>query len=199
MKDQKHRVEPDPLDPIDERQSEPRFYVADSIEAEEEKEFQSLLDQWQAPSSSLSLDQRVLISYRAQTTRLSSWRRLLTSSISLPVPVAAALAVIFVLGAAALMRQRPAPEPQAPTIVERTRTVEVPVVQERIVQRIVYRERQPVLALQTKPLLAPESISLAMAGDENSQSYFTDADLAGFQPNADMNFKVIKEGDKNEK
>jgi hypothetical protein len=197
MTDRNQRIKFDPPDLIDGRKSEPHFLGASSAEAEEE--LKSLLGQWQAPSAPRSLDQRILVAYRAQIVRSSFWRRLLTSSISLPVPAAAALAVILVLGAAALMRQGSAPEPQAPTIVERTRTVEVPVVQERVVPRIIYRERRPVLASQTKPSLAPESISLAMGGEENAQSYFTDTNLTGFQPNAEMKFKVIKKVAGNEK
>jgi hypothetical protein len=199
MKDRNHKNKPDPLDPIDELKSESRFFNGSIEEAEEERELRSLLDKWQAPSSLNSLDQRVFISFREQTERSPFWRRMLTSSVSLPAPVAAAFIIALVLGTMTLLRQRSAPAPQAPTIVERIKTIEVPVVQERVVERIVYRERRSALASQTRSLLAPQSMSLAMASGEDAQSYFTDTNLAGFQPNAEMNFKVIKKADKNEK
>jgi hypothetical protein len=200
MKERNHKFELDPLELIDGQDGESHFDLAGSVEeVEEEREFKALLDKWQVSASSRSLDQRVLLAYRAQTARRSLWRRMLTASIPLPVPAAAVLAVILVWGATALLRQRPAPAPQAPAIVERTRTVEVPVVQERVVLRVVYRERKRVPAAGTGSLHAPESMSLALASGENSQGYFTDTDLAGFQPNAEMNFKVIKKADKNEK
>lgn len=198
MKDRNHKINPAP---VEGRSDEPSFDLARSIEEmEADREFQSLLDNWQAPAPLHILDQRVLLSYRAQTTRFPLWRRILTSSISVPVPVAAALVVVLALAATALLRQRQTPAPQtSPIIVERIKSIEVPVVQERIVPRIVYRERKPLPASPTRPGSAPESMSLALAGDENSQGYFTDTDLAGFQPNAEMSFKLIKKADKNEK
>lgn len=197
MKDQNHRIEFNHADP---RNRESRFPSADSTEAAvEEKDFKSLLEKWQVAPSPPSLDQRVMTSYHAQTARPSWWRRMLTASIPVPVPAAAALVVVMVLGAAALTRPLPAPMPQAPTIVERIKTVEVPVVQEKVVQRIVYRARETAMASQAKPLPAPESISLAIGSEENSQSYFTDTNLKGFQPNSEMKLKVIKKADGDEK
>jgi hypothetical protein len=198
MKDQNHKINSDPPDG---RSDEPRFDLGGPVEdVEADREFQSLLGKWQAPTSLRALDQRVLLSYRAQTTRLPGFRRILTSSISVPVPVVAALVVVLALAATALLRQRQAPAPQAsPIMVERIKAIEVPVVQERVVQRIVYRERKPALTYPTRHKSVPESMSLALASGENSQGYFTDTDLAGFQPNAEMNFKVIKKADNNEK
>jgi hypothetical protein len=183
--------------PVDGRDDEPRFDL-EGLDAD--RELQSLLSKWQTPVSLRALDQRVRLSYRAQTTPHPWWRRILTSTISLPVPVAAALVLVPALAAAALLGRRQLPAPNAPPIiVERIKAVEVPVVRERVVSRIVYREKKPATASSSKSKSAPESMSLALASGENSQGYFTDTNLAGFQPNAEMNFKVIKKADKNEK
>lgn len=182
--------------PVDGRDEEPRF---DLEELDADSELQALLGKWPTPASLRALDQRVLLSYRAQTTRVPWWRRMLTSTISLPVPVAAALVLVPALAAAALLGQRQLPAPQAPPIiVERIKAVEVPVVRERVVSRIVYREKKPAPASSARPKSALESMSLALASGDNLQGYFTDTNLAGFQPNAEMNFKVIKKADKNE-
>src|SRR5436190_10957632 len=69
--------------------------------------------------------------------------RLATASVSVPAPVAAIVIVLFGLSIAFAMhsRRRPITEPLSGTSPIVTRTVEVPVIRERTVTRVVYRDR----------------------------------------------------------
>lgn len=164
-----------------------------------DSELKSLLRRWQSPHPPRALDQRVMISYRAQTARLPLWRRILTTSISVPIPVAAAMVAVMVLGTFVLTRKSDGIAQQEPIIVERIRIVEVPRVEEKVVTRIVYRNRSNEKTDQDKQSIAPQNISLTIADEENAKGYITGADLAGFQPNREMNLKVIRKTDENEK
>src|ERR1700686_1850008 len=70
-------------------------------------------------------------------------QRLATASVSVPVPLAAVLIVLFGLSIVFATHSRPQPisEPVIGTSSVVTKTVEVPVVQERTVTRVVYRDR----------------------------------------------------------
>ena len=104
-----------------------------------DKELHELLKSWEAPAAPPSLKEGILDQYRKRQKR--DWRWFLTGSMRVPVPVAS-LAVLIIVGlavAALMNRAQPPLPPPPPQIV--TRIVEVPVVQERVVSRTVYRER----------------------------------------------------------
>jgi hypothetical protein len=105
-----------------------------------DQELQNLLKSWETPAPSPALKERVLERYRKR--QKWNWRWLFSGSLRVPIPVAS-LAVIIMAGlAVAAFIQKtpllPAP-PSPPRII--ARIVEVPVVQERVVTRTVYRDR----------------------------------------------------------
>lgn len=126
-----------------------------------EDELKSLLRTWQAPEAPESLEARVLNAYRLR--RAALWKWLLTGSVRVPVPVAAAA-----LAALALSLAWRAPSIPPLSITYRMRTIEVPVVRERV----VYRERPK-----------PDARLVAGLG------------TAGFQPVAEFKPRIIRSSD----
>jgi hypothetical protein len=98
----------------------------------QDRELDGMLRQWQAPQAPPRLRQAVF----PKPSR-PWWLRLWTTSIRVPLPVACAL--LLALAAGASLWPRPAP---APRTVVKTERVEVPVIQERVVTRTVYRDRE---------------------------------------------------------
>ena len=104
----------------------------------------------------------------------------LKSSVPVPVPLGVAILILF-----ALLAIRPsAAPPQNPIVVHVP--VEVPVVQEKTVTQVVYRDRRRTPKPTKRASLAP--------GPEN-----TFANLAGFKPTDEVKLTVIKGGIPNEK
>ena len=100
-----------------------------------------LLNQWQAPDPPTQLDAAVVRGYRRQIAPrgLRWW---LHGSLKVPVPIAfACLTTACLLFAFLVFYRRTKPMLAQPKIVVETRTVEVPVIQDRV--RIVYRDRSP--------------------------------------------------------
>jgi hypothetical protein len=114
-----------------------------------------------------------------QYTKPSVLRRLFAYSIPVPVPVGIAAALIFALAFVFSIRV-----PPEPVIVQVP--VEVPVVQEKTIERIVYRdrERRPTRPRRTTSA-APNDPALAT--------------LQGFTPAEEVKLTVIKGGSTNEK
>jgi hypothetical protein len=110
-------------------------------EVVEDRELKNLLGEWSPPDITSSLDQRILTSYRRQVLHRPLWRRWLTGSISLPAPVAVTAALL--LCATSYLAARKATsytlEPAPATSVVKIVEVPVPVVKERIVTRVVYK------------------------------------------------------------
>ena len=107
-----------------------------------------------------------------------SWlSRLFTSSIRVPVPVGLALLAIF--GFLVFKLRVPA----EPAIVRVP--VEVPVIQEKPVERVVYRDRIRVQRLKPAPVAAKDDPTLAS--------------LEGFEPTEEVKMTVIKGASGNEK
>ena len=115
---------------------------------------------------------------------LARARTLLTGSIRIPVPLAAVLLVLAGLSVAFAFQSRAAK--QAPAVI--TRTIEVPVVQEKIVTRTVYREKTP--------RGTTSQMQIAAASRKPAGSL---ASLAGFKPTPDINLTIIRGSDKDEK
>jgi hypothetical protein len=108
-----------------------------------------------------------------------SWlMRILTSSIRVPVPVGLALILMFICSFLLLRIRVPA----EPSIVH----VEVPVVQEKLVTQVVYREQPAKPKRSKRTQSAPRNDS-------------TLATLQGFEPAEEVKLTVIKGGSANEK
>jgi hypothetical protein len=133
-------------------------------EVVEDRELKNLLGEWSPPEITGSLDQRILTSYRRQFLHKPLWRRWLTGSISLPAPVAVTAALLLCATSYLAARKatsyslEAAPTPPAIKLVE----VRVPVVQERIVTRIVYKKIEAPKAKEgPAPISPPPRIDLA--------------------------------------
>jgi hypothetical protein len=112
--------------------------------------------------------------------RHPSWiLRFFTASIRVPVPVGLALIALFVI---ALMLSRSGSNPSPVSIVHVP--VEVPVVQEKTVTQVVYRERS------SRRSKTPRVLS------KNDEAV---ASLDGFKPAEEVKLTVIKGGTANEK
>jgi hypothetical protein len=103
--------------------------------------------------------------------------RLLKSSVPVPVPLAIAAIILLVVIAT---RHSPAPNPVVVHV-----PVEVPVIQEKTVTQVVYREKRPVLKRSKRLGVTPTS--------ENTLA------LTGFKPTDEVKLTVIKGGIPNEK
>ena len=106
-------------------------------------------------------------------------KRFFTSSIRVPVPVG--LAALLMVGFAFVFSVRAPAEPAVVRV-----PVEVPVVQEKTVERVVYRDREirPRRPRRTQPA-PPDDPTLAT--------------LQGFEPAEEVKLTVIKGGSTNEK
>lgn len=120
----------------------------------------------------------------------STLRALFRSSIRVPVPVAAAAAIVCLVLVSVSLRKSDQPAAQSPAVVHFP--VEVPVVQEKIVTRVVYRERRQ----RFKPTHATSNLTVE---DTFAKSQKIEPSLRGFKPAGDIKLTVIKGGSANEK
>src|SRR5580658_10594188 len=95
-------------------------------------ELDGMLQQWRAPRAPERLRQAIF-----PAPARPWWSRLWTTSIRVPLPVACALLMALALG----VWLWPRPVPALRTVVK-TERVEVPVIQERVITRTVYRDRK---------------------------------------------------------
>lgn len=130
----------------------------------------------------------------------TSWmRKLVTASVPVPVPLAAVLAVLVggsLLFAMNSRRSSPAEfVPGSPSVV--TKIVEVPVIQERTVTRVVYRERNSGTSRGRSLSPARSADSAAVA--RRSSSPESPISLTGFKPANEVKLTIIKGSDRDEK
>lgn len=129
--------------------------------------------------------------------RASLFARFFKTTLPVPLPlgiaviVAAALLVPFAIRAT----RRSVQQPNTTTIVRVP--VEVPVVQEKIVTRIVYRDRLVVKATKRAPEAPPAENTFAKS--QKPQVEAMPSSLAGFKPSDEVKLTVIKGGVPNEK
>lgn len=123
--------------------------------------------------------------YAAQQPRIEpgQYPGFFSSSIRVPVPVAFAIVAVVVL--AFVLIRVPANAPAAePTVVHVPVEVRVPIIQEKTVERVVYRERRSKPSKQA-PVTPPNDPTLAS--------------LEGFKPTEEVKLTVIKGGSGNER
>jgi hypothetical protein len=144
------------------------------------------------------------------TARLSSCaarlRRAISTTWRVPAPAAIAAALLFAcVSVFALVRPAPLavePPARADSSAE-IRTLEVPVVREKIVTRTVYvaRGEGPRADRSTRATRIEEArhTGRALAGGDGVKPRAGADTLAGFRPAADAKLRVIKGGDANEK
>jgi len=165
-------------------------FRADDVPAD--AELRELLGAWPAPALGDALRARLAESYRAHVAPAPRWRRLIAARVSVPLPVAACAAALVVsaLALAALASKRPSGEASAAGAAPAVKFVEVPVPHERVVERVVYveREARPKNARRATPRPAPD----AREERDGPTSYFTGVDMAEFRPADEMKIRVIK-------
>lgn len=134
-------------------------------------------------------------------TGLQTWlRKLVTASVPVPVPLAAVLVVLFGLSLLFTMNSRRsssgAPLPVSPSVV--TKIVEVPVIQERTITRVVYRERS--FGTSRGKASQPERAnSNSVVARRNGPTEGTPISLVGFKPANEVKLTIIKGSYKDEK
>ncbi len=117
------------------------------------------------------------------------------TTVRVPIPVVVAVILAFaVLGVFASRAARETTDP-SPIIVHVP--VEVPVVQEKIVTRVVYRERRS-LPRSSKQIVNAK-VETTFAKSQKPRSEDIPASLTGFKPAEEIKFTVIKGGSPNEK
>ena len=132
----------------------------------------------------------------SETGALVRLRKLFTTSLRVPVPVAALLIILFGLsiGFAARSRSQSIAGPSSVL----TRTVEVPVIQERTVTRVVYRDRKPGTSHgRTAQPERPGSNSVAVR--KNGATEGTPISLVGFKPANEVKLTIIRGSYRHEK
>jgi hypothetical protein len=122
-------------------------------------------------------------------------RQLVTASVAVPVPLASAVVVLFVFSIASVIYSRRAstalPATSSPTVI--TRTVEVPVIQEKPVIRVVYLERDRRAARATAmPRRAERNLATSVATRRNQADGNAPVSLVGFKPANDAKLTIIK-------
>jgi xanthosine utilization system XapX-like protein len=147
--------------------------------------------------NSLSPVQPLPLSLPART-----WNALLqlaTTSVRVPVPAALAIMTLIGIFVFTLLSRREANlVPSIPLASVETRTVAVPVIQEKVVTKVVYVEkavRRSGRTVSHPDLTAPDSI--ARAGWETSGK--SAMSLVGFKPTDQLKLTIIKRGYQNEK
>lgn len=133
-------------------------------EVVEDRELKNLLGEWSPPEITSSLDQRILTSYRRQVLHRPAWRRWLTGSIRLPAPVAAAAALLLCATSYLAARNATSYTLETPPAIASVKIVEVPVpvVQQKIVTRFVYKKPDTQKAKESPaPSSQPPRIDLA--------------------------------------
>jgi len=153
-------------------------------EVVEDRELKNLLGEWSVPDITSSLDQRILTSYRRQFLHRPLWRRWLTGSISLPAPVAAAAALLLCATSYLAARKATTYTLETPPAIASVKIVEipVPVVQQKIVTRVVYKKTGAQEAQKS-----PASISIPPR-----------IDLADFRPVSEIKI-IVSHGGNDEK
>ena len=124
----------------------------------------------------------------------SLFLRFLKTTLPVPLPLGIALVIATALLIPLAIRAARVQPSNTTTIVRVP--VEVPVAQEKIVTRVVYRDRQPVVRA-TKPDAARAETTFAKSQRTRTEAMPTS--LIGFKPSDEVKLTVIKGGVPNEK
>ncbi len=131
---------------------------------------------------------------------LNAMRTAMVATLRVPVPVAAAFVLLLSVSSLLAVRSR---RPlmiatPAPSALVETRTVEVPVIQERVLTRVVYvektRRRLRGAATQSEQRLLDTTAGLQKEASEKKP-----ASLAGFKPAEEVKLTIIKGSYRDEK
>ena len=124
--------------------------------------------------------------------------RLLRTSVPVPLPLGVALIVAAALLFAFTIRATHKEMTPANTTTIVRVPVEVPVPQEKVVTRVVYRDRRTV-GRATKQVTEPAPVENTFAKSKSPETDAIPLGLAGFKPSGEIKLTVIKGGVPNEK
>ena len=142
-----------------------------------------------------------------ETPKVAFWKRGLAARVSLPLPIAVAFALTLIAVSTMALRHRVdnpsvgAAQASRGTSVS-TRTIEVPVIQERVVTRTVYVDRTvPASSSGRRSLRAPagEARLITQASEQAPAGLFTSAALSDYQPPEEMRIRIVKRSNSDEK
>lgn len=152
-------------------------------------ELKRLLAKWRALDPPDELDRRAYASYRVHFDRGGQLQRLLTGSIRIPFPIAAAAVLLICATSFLAIRQAANVSIEVPPPPPLTKYVEVPVpvIQERIVTRVIRRKEEQRSSMPNSPILEGVATNAARR------------DLADFRPVDEINIVVISEEKNHEK
>ncbi|HEX8286920.1 MAG TPA: anti-sigma factor [Pyrinomonadaceae bacterium] len=186
--------------------------------------FSSLLQTSNIPAPSPLLDERVMKSFEIRNASESFWHRVVFGKLAVPKPVFAALLLLMLcsiwLAFQAGKINSTEVSMTAPSIVSneipvqnaepkiQTVEVEVPVIKEKTVTRIVYvRETKNTINEKNETNTTNEKGKSGVlirndapqfSSTVTDKGFFTDVSLKGFEPSAEINAKIIKEVKENE-
>jgi hypothetical protein len=145
------------------------------------------------------LRHKLVDSQRIQSISPSWFARVFNATVPVPVPVAAALVIACaVLIPIAIRAARQQSQPQTPSIVHVPVVQEKPTIQEKIVTRVVYRDRRAP-ARNAKRVVDPSTTESTFARSQKPQNVEIPATLIGFKPTEEVKLTIIKGGPQNEK
>jgi hypothetical protein len=168
-----------------------------------------------APPST-ELDERVMKSFQKHHARkVSRWRQIIFGSLAVPKPVFATLLISAVVASwlafqigkinstivsmtapRVAANETPTQTPDETSV----RVVEFPVIKEKIITRTVYvREPKNNRNEKNKSSAGTRQNYLPLSSSVADNGYFTDVNLKGFEPSAEINAKIIKEVKEDEK
>jgi hypothetical protein len=131
-----------------------------------------------------------------KVAELSGLRNLFASYLRVPVPVAALVILLFGLSVVFAVQSRRLATGSSSSVV--TRTVEVPVIRDRVVTQVVYRDRLRRLSQDRNRAEEKQSVAKARtrrnAAIENSPP-----SLAGFKPANEARLTIIKGSEQDDK
>jgi hypothetical protein len=125
-------------------------------------------------------------------------RAIFTTSVRVPVP--AALALMLLIGASFFLvraRTQVNAGPSGTVALVETRTIEVPVIQEKVVTRVVYVEKKNDRSKGRVNGSGRKEFPAALTGSDPAAK--TAMSLAGFKPTDEVKLTVIKGSDKDQK
>ena len=128
-------------------------------------------------------------------------QRLATASVRVPVPIAAVLIILFGLSIvfATHSRRQLSTESGSGTSTVVTKTVEVPVIHERTVTRVVYRDRSRRAVSDIARIERAPRSAAKVTNRPNEPVANTPISLVGFKPTSDPKLTIIKGSYRDEK
>ena len=135
----------------------------------------------------------------AEALPLQLWlafKRALTTSVRVPLP--AALALMLLIGVSFFVLQTRAQVNRAPAAIAtvETRTVEVPVIQEKVVTRVVYVEKKGERSRSGVNRANRNELPASVTGSDSAKTALS---LVDFKPTEEVKLTVIKGSYKDQK